>query len=261
MRNDFLQDKTAIVTGASSGIGKATTLALAERGARVALLARNQEALEQVAAEVRKLGQQALVLPTDVTVQSQVQQAVAEVVRQWGRVDILVANAGAYYRCPVDQLSPEIIERSMAVNFYGGLYAILAVLPHMIEQQSGHLVLVTSLDGRKGLPLDAPYVAAKFAMTGLGDCLRQELRDKGICTTTVMPGRVDTPLIGDLQVPWISAKIRPETVARRIVRAILKRQPIVIIPLTGRLFYLVDSISPQIGDWIVRAFHLEGRQL
>jgi len=261
VRKDSLHGKTAIVTGASSGIGKATALALAEQGVRVALLSRSQDALEQVATGIRGLGREALVLPTDVTVQAQVQQAIAEVVRQWGRVDILIANAGAYYRCPVDRLDLEIIERSMAVNFYGGLYAILAVLPHMIERQSGHLVLVTSLDGRKGLPLDAPYVAAKFAMTGLGDCLRQELRGKGICTTTVLPGRVDTPLIDNLEVPWISAKIRPDTVARRIVRAILRQQPIVITPLTGRFLCLVDAISSQVGDWIVRAFHLEGRQL
>ncbi|NLG52256.1 MAG: SDR family NAD(P)-dependent oxidoreductase [Chloroflexi bacterium] len=260
MGNHSLQDKTAVVTGASSGIGRATALALAEQGARVALMARRQEALEKVAADIRALGREALVLPADVTVQAQVQQAIAEVVRQWGRVDILVSNAGTYYRRPVDQLDPEIIERSMAVNFYGGLYAILAVLPHMIEGQSGHLVLVTSLDGRKGLPLDAPYVVAKFAMTGLGDCLRQELRGKGIHTTTVMPGRVDTPLLEDIQVPWISAKISPETVARGIVRAIKKRQPVVITPLTGRFLYLIDTISPRIGDWIVRAFHLEGRQ-
>ena len=260
MNRKALQNKVAIVTGASSGIGRATALALAQSGARVVLAARNEKALSEVAQEIRALGEEALVVPTDVTQQDQVEQLVKETVAHWQHVDILVVSAGDYVRCPVPELNVEIVRRSMAVKFYGGLYAVLAVLPHMLASQSGHLVLVTSLDGRKGLPLDAPYVAAKFALTGLGDVLRQELCEEGIYTSIVTPGRVDTPMIANLDVPAISAKISPEAVARSIVRAIRRRQPVVTIPFGARLLHIVDTLSPRLGDWVVRILHLEGQE-
>jgi short-subunit dehydrogenase len=173
-------------------------------------------------------------------------------------VDILVSNAGVYVRCPIKELTVSEIERSMAVNFYGGLHAILAVLPHMLGQRSGHIVLVTSMDARIGLPLDAPYVAAKFALRGLGEVLRQELHHSGIKVTTVFPGRVDTPMIADLKVPSISAKIPPEAVAQAIVNAIRRQRPHVIVPGQVRLLDLIATLSPRLSDWLTRYLHLEG---
>jgi short-subunit dehydrogenase len=251
-------NKVAIVTGASSGIGRATALALAGEGAHVALAARSASALHEVAQAIRALGQEALAVPTDVIRPDQVERLVTETLAHWKRVDILVANAGAYVRCPIPDLTVAEVERSMAVNFYGALYAILAVLPHMLSQKSGHLVLVSSMDAKKGIPLDAPYVAAKFALAGFGEVLRQELHGSGVHVTTVFPGRVDTPMIATLQVPWISAKIPPETVARAIVRAIHRRQPEVIVPFQARALVYLNTLSPRLGDWIARLFHLEG---
>ena len=253
-----LLDQVAIVTGASSGIGRATALALAGEGACVVLAARNATALQEVAQSIRALGRGALVVPTDVTHQDQVERLAAETLTRWGRVDILVANAGAYVRCPIADLTVAEVERSMAVNFYGALYAVLAVLPHMLNRGSGHLVLVSSVDGRKGLPPDAPYVAAKFALSGFGDVLRQELYGTGVHTTIVFPGRVDTPMIATLRVPWMSAKVPPEAVARVIVRAIRRRQAEMIIPFQARALVYLNTLSPRLGDWIVRLFHLEG---
>jgi NADP-dependent 3-hydroxy acid dehydrogenase YdfG len=255
-----MPDKIAIVTGASSGIGRATALALAGEGAHVALAARNATALHEVAQAIRALGQEALAVPTDVIHQDQVERLVTETLSRWKRVDILMANAGAYVRCPIPDLTVAEVERSMAVNFYGALYAILAVLPHMLNQKSGHLVLVSSMDAKKGLPLDAPYVAAKFALAGFGEVLRQELYGSGVQVITVFPGRVDTPMIATLQVPWISAKIPPEAVARAIVRAIHQRQPEVIVPLQARALVYLNTLSPRLGDWIARLFHLEGQE-
>jgi NADP-dependent 3-hydroxy acid dehydrogenase YdfG len=253
-----MPDKVAIVTGASSGIGRATALALAGEGAHVALAARNATALNEVARAIRTLGQGALVVPTDVTQQDQVERLVRETLAHWERVDILMANAGAYIRCPISDLTVAEVERSMAVNFYGALYAILAVLPRMLDQKSGHLVLVSSMDAKKGLSPDAPYVAAKFALAGFGEVLRQELYGSGVHVTTVFPGRVDTPMIATLQVPSISAKIPPEAVAHAIVRAIHRRQPEVIVPFQARALVYLNTLSPRLGDWIARLFHLEG---
>lgn len=253
-----LLDRVAVVTGASSGIGRATALALAERGARVSLAARTESALHELADEVRLLGREALVVPTDVTDKEQVDRLMAKTMKRWGRVDILVANAGAYIRCPIRELTVQEMRRSMAVNFYGALYAVLAVQPHMVEQDDGHIVLVSSLDGKKGLPRDAPYVAAKFALAGYAEVLRQELRGSGVHVTTVFPGRVDTPLIDTLEVPRVSAKIPAEAVARSIIGAIRRPRPEVIIPLQGRMLHLVNVLSPRFGDWLVRLFHLQG---
>ena len=253
-----LQHRVALVTGASSGIGRATALLLAREGARLALVARREERLREVAREIEGIGQEALVLPADVTQREEVERAVAETVARWGRVDILVACAGAYIRAPVLTMTVADVERSMAVNFYGVLHAVQAVLPHMVAQRSGHIVLISSADGKKGIPPDGPYVAAKFAVAGLGDVLRQELRPYGIAVTTVFPGRVDTPMIAHLRVPWISAKIPPEAVARAILRALRRRTPEVIIPFQVRLFVYLSALFPSLGDWFTRQFHLEG---
>ena len=252
------QDKVAVVTGASSGIGRATALALAEHGAPLVVAARNQVGLQEVARAIEERGREALVVPTDVTQQDQVERLVQATLARWGRVDILVANAGAYVRSRIERVTVADCERSLAVNFYGALYAILAVLPQMRRQGSGHLVLVTSMDGRKGLPLDAPYVVAKFALSGLGDVLRQELHGTGIHTSIVYPGRVDTPMIASIEVPRISAKIPPEAVARAIIRAIHRRQAEVVLPFGAKLLDALDFLSPRLGDWAVRSFGLQG---
>lgn len=258
MKDSSLSESVAIITGASSGIGRATALALAERGARVALASRTRSALEQVAGEVEALGCEALVVPTDVTQRDQVEGLVAETLARWGCVDILVANAGAYIRSPIRELTVERVERSLAVNFYGALHAVLAVQPHMVARGKGHILLMSSLDGKKGMPLDTPYVVAKFALAGYGEVLRQELHGSGVDVTTIFPGRVDTPLIARLKVPRISAKIPPRAVARAIVKAIQRPRPEVIIPFHGHALALVNTISPRLGDWVVRLFHLEG---
>ena len=251
-------DKTAIVTGASSGIGRATALALARRGAHIALASRRTALLEQAAGQIEALGRQAVIIATDVTQQEQVESLVERVVNQWGRVDILVANAGEYIRSPVDELNIDIIQHALAVNYYGGVHAILAVLPHMRAQKNGHIVVVTSMDGKKGLPPDAPYVSAKFALTGFVEVLRQELNGSGVYISNILPGRVDTDMIDGLEFEWISRKIPAESVAEAIVQAILKRKPEVIVPFQARLLYYANVLSPSLGDWIVRRFKLEG---
>ncbi len=253
-----LQGKVAIVTGASGGIGEATALALAQAGMDVALAARRANALEAVAQRIRALRRQALVVPTDVTQRDQVEALVAQTREHFGRLDVVVANAGVYFRSPIHELTSEMLERSLAINFYGGVYLVLAALPHLRAQNSGHIVLVTSMDGKKGLPPDAPYVVAKFALSGFGDVLRQELHGTGVGTTVVFPGRVDTPMIADLQVPWISAKISADKVGKAIVKAIRRNQAEVIIPFQARLLYWAQCCAPRLADWAVRVFRLAG---
>jgi short-subunit dehydrogenase len=260
MTTDPFLQKVAIVTGASLGIGRATALALGEHGACLALASRNVEALSTFAEELKRQDRQVIVIPTDVTQREQVEALVREVVVQWGRVDILISNAGEYIRSPIADLDPADIQRSLNVNFFGGVYGVKAVLPHMLAQKSGHIVFVTSMDGKIGLPPDAPYVSAKFALTGFCEVLRQEVRDSGISVTNVLPGRVDTPMIEDLKFSWISPKISPESVAAAILNGIRKRKPIVIVPPQAKLLYYINVFAPTLSDRLSRLFHLEGWQ-
>jgi hypothetical protein len=258
MSTDLLRDKVAIVTGASSGIGWATALALAKQGARVALAARRESSLLELADEIEKLGRKALVLATDVTQREQVEAMAQAVLSQWGRIDILVSNAGEYIRVPIVDLDPADLQRSLDVNYFGGVYCIKAVLPHMLAQKSGHIVTVTSMDGKIGLPPDTPYVSAKFALTGFVEVLRQEVSDHGISVTNVLPGRVDTVMIEHLRFSWISPKISPESVASAILDAIRKRKPIVIVPPQAKLLYYINVFAPKLSDRLSRFFRLEG---
>ena len=258
MSTDFLLDKVAIVTGASSGIGRATALALAKQGACVALVARRESALQELGEELMKLGRKVLVRQADVTKREQVEAMVQEVLRQWGRVDILIANAGEYIQGPIIDLDPADLQRSLDVNYFGGVYCIKAVLPRMLAQKTGHIVAVTSMDGKIGLPPDAPYVSAKFALTGFLEVLRQEVSDHGITVTNVLPGRVDTVMIKHLRFSWVSPKISPENVARSIIEAIRRRKPIVIVPPQAKLLYYINVFSPRLSDKLSRFFHLEG---
>jgi short-subunit dehydrogenase len=249
----------AIVSGASSGIGRATARELGARGAAVVLTARNGRALQEVASEITRAGGSATVIVADMTVPEQVRELVRSVVATLGRIDIVVANAGLYVRGPAATLTTAEYERSMAINFFGSLELIYAALPHMLGRGRGHIVAVTSVDGKKGLPLDAPYAAAKGALTMTLDVLRQELRPTGVGVSTVLPGRVDTPMIRDITVPWISPKISPARVARAIVRAIERNRAEVIVPWLGPKFLLVAAaLAAPAGDFFVRMFHLEG---
>jgi short-subunit dehydrogenase len=253
--------KTALVTGASSGIGRATALALAREGVCLALASRHMDALEASAAETRRLGVETFVIQTDVADPAAVSAMGAAVLGHFQRVDILVASAGQYVRGPLIEPEPELLERAMAVNFYGAVNTVRAVLPGMLAQRSGHIVLVSSLDGRRGLPTDGPYVASKAALSGYGDVLRQELHGTGVGLTVLSPGRVDTPLIETLRVPWISPKMPPERVARAILHAIRRNHAEVILPPQGWLLVLSSVLFPGLTDQAVRRLHLQGWEL
>ena len=258
MKTSFFQDRIAIVTGASKSIGRATALELAQRGAHLCLASRDIAGMEETAAGVRALGRDALVVQTDVTSQEQVQALVEQAIQHFQRVDILVANAGIYVRKPFDRLDIATLQHSMATNFYGAVHCVLATLPHMLAQGSGNIVLVSSFDGKKALPGDAPYACAKFALNALGETMRQELSPRGIYTSIILPGRVDTDFMEGLRVPRIQPPIPPESVARAILSSIQRRRAEVILPSRVLGLYYLNAIHPRLGDLVVRLFHLQG---
>lgn len=253
-----LRDKVAIITGASSGIGRAIALELARAGARVVLASRDEAALEALSEEIQGGGGKSLIVPTDVTQDRDVEELIKRVIETWGQVDVLVANSGQYVRGRIEELSQAHFLKAMDVNFFGALRPVLRVLPHMLKRGSGHIVLMNSLDGRWGLPTDSPYVASKFALRGFGNVLRQDLHGTGVGVTSVFPGRVDTPMIDYLRVPRVSPKIPAEAVARATVCGIVRKTPEVIVPVEGIGIVGLNLLPPRLADWLVRRLHLQG---
>jgi NADP-dependent 3-hydroxy acid dehydrogenase YdfG len=254
-----LLGKNAAVTGASSGIGRATAIRLAREGADVALIARDQDRLTETAAQIRALGRSALVLQADVTDETQIRAAVTSAIAGLGGLDIFHCNAGIYLRCPAKELRMDQIRKLMEVDFFGCLHCVYAVLPHFLEKSAGSIVTTCSMDGKKGVPPDAAYVAAKFAMNGFFQVLRQELRGTGIHVATIFPSRMDTPQIAHVDCPRITPKGDPELVARAVVRAVLKRKKELLVPsISCHLLTWADTISPSLGVWLVRTNRLDG---
>ena len=254
-----MHDTVAIVTGASGGIGWQTSLLIAEGGATVVAAGRNGELLRDLERKARGLGRSVVPRTVDLTRGDEADRLVDETLREFGHIDILVCNAGMYERRRARETSVADIERHMALNFYGAVRLILRALPHMLERKRGHIVVVSSVDGKKGLPMDTAYVASKFALNGFMDVLRQELRGTGVWATTVCPARVDTQMVASLRVPMISAKIAPERVARAIVRSLRSHRAEVIVPWLGpKLLIVLSTIRAEVGDFFVRLLNLEG---
>jgi 3-oxoacyl-[acyl-carrier protein] reductase len=161
-----LNGKTVLITGASSGIGKATALAFAKEGANLALLARNETNLRRAEDELKSFRIRTLVVPADVSQREQVQRAASRIHEEFGVIDILVCSAGMYHRSPISEIGIEDFKLVMDVNFFGTLHCIYAFLPQMIERKQGDIVIISSMDGKKGLPFDGAYVSSKFALAG-----------------------------------------------------------------------------------------------
>lgn len=260
-----LVGKVALITGGSSGIGRGTAVRLAGLGVRVAVAARNADALQVVAGEAANQGAEALALPTDVTDAAQCRRAVERTVDRFSRLDILVCSAGLSMRTYFEGSDLDAMERVMRVNFFGTLYATHFALPH-VKQNKGSLVALSSLTGLRGIPSYAIYGASKFAVQGLYDALRLELRRDGVHVGVVSPGFVDTPLrervLGTDGRPWAKPPDPPfriwpvDKCVDRVVRLILRRRRKALLPaFTGPLLALDHLLGDWIGDRIVeRAF-------
>jgi uncharacterized protein len=190
----YFHDRVVLVTGASSGIGRDVALRFSEMGAKVALLARRKPLLDELAHEIESHGGSALVLPADVTKRAQVHEAVERALKDFARIDVLVNSAGIMTPDRVEAMKLRDLERMMAVNLFGTLHAMQAVLPSMRKAGSGNIVNIGSLAGRRGMTPLGGYAASKFALVGLTEALRVELFRSGVKVSLVMPGVIDTQL-------------------------------------------------------------------
>lgn len=259
MGSERIRGKVAVVTGATGGIGVAIARSLAHAGARLVLSARNAGALEALAAALRHGGTDVVTVVAEVTDPASMERLVAEATSAMGDIDIIVWNAGIYIRGAVKDLALEDIRRSMETNYFGAVHLIRAALPRMLARGAGHIVAVSSVDGKKGLMPDAAYAASKYALTGFMDVLRQELRGTGVFASTIFPERVDTPMIEHLELPLMSRRLPPSAVAQAVLKAIRQRRREIVVSFAGPKFLIVaSSIWPAMGDWLVRVFRLQG---
>ncbi|GMR13803.1 MAG: SDR family NAD(P)-dependent oxidoreductase [Gemmatimonadota bacterium] len=241
----------ALITGASSGMGRGLALRLAAEGYRVGLAARREQPLEELAAEIRSSGGEALVLRCDVSVQEDVRAATERCSQEFGDIDLLVANAGQSEMTLVEDLDSGMIEQLMGVNFFGVVYAIEAVLPGMLDRGRGHIVGVSSLAAFGGLPRTAGYSAAKAAVTNFLESLRVDLRGRGVDVTVISPGYVRTPMT-DRNLHSMPFLVELDDAVARIHRAIVKRARGYHFPWPLASFVWVGQIFPRrLYDWIV----------
>lgn len=216
-------DRVAMVTGASSGIGRALALRLASTGYRVGLIARRGDRLEELAREIDSAGGTAFAAVADVGDRAALHRAVRDVEDAIGPMDVLVANAGFGTPTRLDPVNIDDIEQTFRVNLLGVVYAIEAALPGMLARRRGQIVAVSSLAGDRGLPGEAAYCASKAAVNVYLQSLRADLRGRGIRVTTVCPGFVQTE-ITPLDATFTPFIISADDAARRIARLIDRRR-------------------------------------
>jgi NADP-dependent 3-hydroxy acid dehydrogenase YdfG len=189
-----IKDKVVVITGASSGLGEATARLLSAEGATVALGARRVDRLNSLADELTAKGGKALAVATDVTDRQQVKKLVDAAVEKFGRIDVMINNAGLMPSSPIERLKIDEWDRMIDVNIKGVLYGIAAALPHMQRQKGGHIINVSSVAGHKVTPNGAVYCATKHAVRALSEGLRSEVKPYNIRTTIISPGAVATEL-------------------------------------------------------------------
>ena len=192
---DNIAGKVIVITGASSGMGEAAARHLAAKGARVVLGARRADRIEALAAEITIAGGQATAVATDVTKREDVQALVDTAIATYGRVDVLINNAGLMPLSPMDRLKVEEWDRMIDVNIKGVLYGIAAALPHMKGQRSGHIINLSSVAGHKIFGGSAVYSATKSAVRVISEGLRAEVASHNIRVTIISPGAVKTELL------------------------------------------------------------------
>jgi len=255
-----MKDKVVIITGASSGIGKALAFEMAARKAKVVIAARSADKLAGIEAEITKYGAQVLAVKTDVSSEDECRQLILAAVERFGKIDILVNNAGISMRALFKDLDLNVIRHLMDVNFWGTVYCTKSALPYLIESK-GSVVGVSSVAGFKGLPGRTGYSASKFAIQGFLETLRIENRKTGLHVLIACPGFTssnirNTALAADGSQQGESpmdekSLMAPEKVAVKIADAIVKRRRILVMTAVGWWTVSINKLLPGFMDRMV----------
>ncbi|MGW4059890.1 SDR family NAD(P)-dependent oxidoreductase [Amycolatopsis sp. NPDC004747] len=253
-------DKVVLVTGASRGIGRAVALAFAREGARLVLAARSAEHLALVAKEVRQLGSEAVPVPTDVTDPDAVTALVATAITRFGRIDVLVNNAGTGKVGAIGSTDfADNVGHTLRASLFGAIDVTQRVLPVFRRQRSGAIVNMSSVMGRKAFARFGSYAIVMHAVSAFSDSLRQEVAGSGIQVSVIHPALTATDLLRDAAEAEMPPPFRHMTplaaddVARAVVTAVRRGKRRVVLPRTANMLLLGEAVSPRIGDLIATA--------
>jgi NAD(P)-dependent dehydrogenase (short-subunit alcohol dehydrogenase family) len=259
VRKKPLSEQVLVVTGASSGLGRAIARLAGERGARVVVTARNVEALDNCAAEIERAGSEALAVPADCAEQEQVRRVVEGALERFGRIDTYVANAIVTVYSEVARLEPDELRRVIDVNFFGVVYGFWASLPHLRESK-GTFLHVSSALAYRGIPLQGAYCASKAGLRAFLESARVEEQKagSGVAVSLVLPGAINTPQfdrdrqkIGYQPQP-VPPIYQPEAFAEAALRC--AERPVRELPISWGAQKLLwgQKLSPRAGDWVLR---------
>jgi NADP-dependent 3-hydroxy acid dehydrogenase YdfG len=252
-----------VITGASAGIGRATALRLARDGARVVASGRRGDRLRALVDQIEAAGGQALAVVADVTREADMQRLVREAVERFGRLDVMICNAGFGVEGSLNDVADEHMRRLLDVNYLGTFYAARAALQIFRQQDGGHLLFVSSIVGKRGVPQMGAYAATKFAQVGLAECLRAELAGSPIHLSVVFPISTDTEFhVVMQQTSGVASRARgprqsAEQVADAIAHGLVHPAPEIYPYRKARGLVLLNAIAPGFCDRFVKRF---GRQ-
>lgn len=244
-----LNDKVVIVTGASSGVGRSLAFAFARRAARVVLVARREEQLEAVRREIEPYTTDVLVIPADLTDETQLRAVVERTLERFGRIDVLVNNAGVSQGGPLQDQDPGRVEHLLRLNLWVAIRLTQLALPHMLANQQGYILNIGSGMGRSATPLFVPFVASKYGLSGFSDALRRELEGTGVHLTLVLPGWIHTDIL-TTEIEEVVERYgfrveHPDVVAERAVLGLVRGQNEVILGGTfARMVVWAERYAP-----------------
>ena len=255
-----MKDKVVIITGGTSGIGKALAFEFGLKGSRIVITGRNSQMLDETAKELRDKGVQVLPLLADVTSPEDNRMMAEEAVRKYGRIDVLINNAGISMRAIFEDVDPDVIRKVMDINFYGAVYATKACIQEIIRNK-GSIVGISSIAGFRGLPGRTGYSASKFALNGFLESLRTELLNSGVHVLTACPGftasnirKRSLTLDGTSQgeSPRKEEKMMTaEACAEHIYRATVRRKRSIVLTFQGKLVVFLNKWLPGFADRMV----------
>ena len=255
-----MKDKVVIITGGTSGIGKALAFSFGTKGSRVVITGRSKEALKETTEELKAAGIAVHAVQADVTREEDNRRMVEEAMTQFGGIDVLINNAGISMRASFEEVDPEVIKKVMDINFYGAVYATKYCLPEILRRR-GSIVGISSIAGYRGLPARTGYSASKFALNGFLESLRTELLNSGVHVLTACPGftasnirkrslTVDGSSQGES--PRREEKMMTaEECAEHIYRATVRRKRTLILTLQGKLAVFLNKWLPSLADRMV----------
>ncbi|HEY7286070.1 MAG TPA: SDR family NAD(P)-dependent oxidoreductase [Vicinamibacterales bacterium] len=249
------------ITGASAGIGRATAIRLARQGDALVICARRGDKLDAAAAEVRAAGGQALPVVADVTSLEDMERVVSLAVDRFARLDVMICNAGYGVAGAIDEIPPAKMRELMDVNYMGTYYAARAALAVFRRQGSGHVIIVSSIAGKRGVPYMGAYSATKFAQAGMAECLRAEVSGSNIHVTVVYPVSTDTEFFEVMTRETGTTVTRAHgprqdvaVTANAIARAIERPVPEVFPYFASRILVWVNAVLPGLTDRVVKRF-------